>query len=174
MRGENYSVTRVGRRAIAAVIFCCVMLLTAYAQTGAQKEKQDDAALELKLTAYEESVCPGATLTLSLEITNAGERQLKILRSDLWNGFGYSQVGRARGGAEVGCGGDDAAPGGWIVLEPGDRYFDTMAYTPRTTFFNEAGRYKIHTSLSYYVADRQAKTITSSDAEFEIQDCAAK
>lgn len=158
-----------------ALACCCVMLLTAYAQTGSQEERQNDADLELKLSAYEASVCSGSSLTLSLELTNTGERQLKVLRSDLWRAFSYFKAGQARGGAEVGCGGGDQTEGGWIVLEPGDRYSASTNYGfGATSFFKEAGRYKIATSLSYYVADRKAEKALSNGAEFEIEDCAAK
>ncbi|HEX8748875.1 MAG TPA: hypothetical protein VF717_17000 [Pyrinomonadaceae bacterium] len=158
-----------------AVAICgCALLLTAYAQTGTREDKQDEAALELKLTAYETSVCPDSSLTLSLEITNRGRRQVRFLGSNLWRAFSYSEVGRPRAQVLAGCGGGDPAEK-WIVLEPGDKYFGTLIHRLDTnSFFKDAGRYKISTTLNYRVGDWDSETVRSSEAEFEIQDCAAK
>jgi hypothetical protein len=154
------------------------MLLAARAQTRAQDkgpENASDASMELKLSAYESRVCRGSSVTLTLEVANTGERQIKIHRSNLWSQFSYSKVGSQSSGSSISCGVSDDSPQSWVAIEPGGKADFTLTYRlEHDQFFHDAGRYKLSTSLQLYAADKYVRPVKSSEAEFEVYDCAAK
>lgn len=176
MRSGSVSFGRAGRRSMMVVVVCCgALLLAAHGRTLAQEDKASDAALELKLSVYESAVCPDASLTLSLEITNTGERQVRIHRQTIWSQFSSSKVGSPSGRSSISCGIDNGRPDNWIVIEPGDKYLATHPYSLGwDSFFKDAGRYKISTSLPFYIGEKYSRYARSNEAEFEVRDCAAK
>lgn len=173
---------RQGEISRALALFLCVLCLmfassVALAQSASPKERTDEgdaAQPEVKLSAHTPRICLNATLTLLLEITNAGQQEIKIHKSELWSRFDYSSLGSEIAGSSISCGFWDNAAEDWVVLAPGAKYFDTFIYMTEGTYFKAAGTYRISTTLPYYIGDKHAGRFKSSEAEFEIYDCAAK
>ena len=179
MRRDGGSSKGPGWRKIMLAVCCCALLLTVgQAQTGAREEGEArDTALELKLSAYESKVCAGSSLTLSLEITNTSREVIKLHKQSLWREFSYSSVDRNSNRTSIGCGGGDARAEDSIVLEPGAQYRDTHTYSLEwNDLFQNAGRYRISTRLSYYFATGKYGSGggSSNEVEFEVYNCAAK
>ena len=167
------------KRALAISCVLCLMLFsfTVTAQPASQRGrsgKGDDARPEAQLTANTPGICLNSALALVLEITNAGQQEIRVNKSDLWNRFTYTSPGSELSGSSISCGFRDDSPQNWVTLAPGAKYFDTFLYMTEQSYFKAAGTYRISTSFSYYIGDKPAGTIKSSEAEFEIYDCAAK
>jgi hypothetical protein len=170
------SLVKTGRLATALVVLCCCALasMAVQAQTG-NDEKKTDAALELKLSSYETRVCPNSSLTLSLEVTNTGRRQVKISRLNLWSYIMSSRVGSEINRSSISCSAIDPKTDIWIAIEPGETFNDTRIYRlDADSFFQDAGRYKLSTSLQFFVDNKYVKTVASNEAGFEVYDCGAK
>jgi hypothetical protein len=132
------------------------------------------APLELKLSTHVPRICLNAALPLVLEITNAGQGEIKIYKPDLWGRFDYSSLGSEIAGSSTSCGFWDDDARNWAVLAPSAKLFETFIYMTEGSYFKAAGTYRLSTTLPYYTGDKQTGRIRSSEVEFEIYDCAAK
>lgn len=162
----------------SSCVFCLLLFgFAANAQPAAQSERTgegSDAQPELKLSTHTPRICLNSTLALVLEMTNTGQQEIKVHKSDLWSRFTYSSPGSEIGGSSISCGFWDDHPQSWVTLAQGAKYFDTFLYLTEQSYFKAAGTYRIATSLPYYIGDKPAGRIKSNEVEFEVYDCAAK
>ena len=166
-------------RALAISCVLCLMLFgfAANAHPASRSEKfgeDGDTQPEVKLSTHTPGICLNSPLALVLEITNAGQQEIKVHKSELWSRFSYTSPGSEFGGSSISCGFWDDTPQSWVTLAPGAKYFDTFLYITEGSYFKAAGTYRISTTLPYYIGDKPGGRIKSNEAEFEIYDCAAK
>lgn len=141
-----------------------ILLAIVFAGTLVKGAQQHKPQSELRMTLSSNSLmlCLGSLLPLDLEITNSGNREVKIDKADLWNQFSYgfsSTDGVGRGGGRgSSC---SHCRGNYVVLPPGGRYESSFEF-PLDDFFKDTGEYTL--KMKY-------EQLSTNELTFELYDC---
>lgn len=145
-------------------VFLLAIGLTVMLVPSVKSEEQDNHQSDLRMTLSSTSLmlCLGSQLPLDLEITNLGNREVKIDKADLWNRFAYGFSGRDGSGRGGGRGSScNHCRGNYVVLPPGGRYESSFEF-PLDDFFKDSGEYNI--KMTY-------DQVSTNELAFELYDC---